>query len=422
MNPVELSDEAKAVLLFCGRFQKGNDPKLPKPLNLREYNLLAQWLHNSGLRPKSLLTEEGLHILKKTPPDINITRIQGLIARGGVMALSIEKWHNAGIWVVCRSDPDYPARLKRHLNRQAPPVLYGIGDIQILSRGGLAIVGSRNVDEKGEAFTQTVAQSCAQQNIQVVSGGARGVDQIAMLAALNHGGFVAGALADSLLKSAVAKKYRDFIQEKRLCLVSAFAPDSPFHVGNAMGRNKHIYGLADFALIISAEKNKGGTWAGATEELKRKNSNPVFVRNAVDSPSGNHAFLKLGAHPFPSPPWDKNLEKTLKNSKRGGRQSKIPEQRSLFPDMHQTPFPTTAIREATNAYQNDPIRQEVPSDIFGAALPLILNALKDWRTPKNLSEILEIRKPQLDDWLKRARMEGWIERKIKPVRYRRAKS
>ena len=147
----------------------------------------------------------------------------------------------------------------------------------------------------GEQFTRLAVAACAKQGIPIVSGGARGVDQVAMLEGLHAGGTVVGALADSLLKSAVAKKYRDGIREQRLVLVSAFSPEARFNVGNAMGRNKHIYALADFGLIISAEVGKGGTWAGATEELKRPDARPVFVRDEPTAPEGNRALIKLGA-------------------------------------------------------------------------------------------------------------------------------
>lgn len=147
-----------------------------------------------------------------------------------------------------------------------------MGNQELLSQGGLAVVGSREVDEAGLKYTQRVAQSCAEQGIQIVSGGARGVDQAAIIAAVEAGGTTVGVLADSLTKAAVSGKYRAGIREKRLTLVSAYDPDARFHVGNAMGRNKYIYALADYALVVSSTFNQGGTWAGATEALERGKS------------------------------------------------------------------------------------------------------------------------------------------------------
>ena len=69
-----------------------------------------------------------------------------------------------------------------------------------------------------------------------------------------------------------------------------------------MGRNKIIYGLSDYGIVVSSEFQTGGTWAGATEALK-SGSCPVFVRDGEKVPKGNRELLKLGANVLP----EKNL-------------------------------------------------------------------------------------------------------------------
>jgi predicted Rossmann fold nucleotide-binding protein DprA/Smf involved in DNA uptake len=54
----------------------------------------------------------------------------------------------------------------------------------------------------------------------------------------------------------------------QICLVTPYAPSVAFSVGNAMGRNKIIYGLARCTIVVSSDHETGGTWAGATEALK----------------------------------------------------------------------------------------------------------------------------------------------------------
>lgn len=426
-----LTEDAKAILLLCGRFgnEKGRD--VEKPLRLGEYNRLADWMVDRKLRPADLL---------KSPPDgraldtylkIDGQRIQGLLARGAAMALSVEKWSHSGIWIVCRSDEHYPLRLKKHLKRQAPPVLFGVGDIGLLNLGGLATVGSRNVDARGEAFTRMAAQACAQCDMPVVSGGARGVDQVAMLAALEAGGKAVGILADSLQKAALAGKYRVGIREKRLALVSPFHPDARFNVGNAMGRNKYIYALADFALIISADIKKGGTWAGATEELKREECRPMFVRMGEKTPLGNRALLGLGAQKFPEPPWTENLKSLLSQAASSTRRVRAPLQQRLFGSTAKLAVPvmikeeTTAFTEVVEEPLHPPIAaptdaqpESVPS-IYDAVQPVLLAVMDEWISAADLARKLDVRKVQLDEWLKRAVNDGAIEIKNRPVRFRR---
>jgi predicted Rossmann fold nucleotide-binding protein DprA/Smf involved in DNA uptake len=91
---------------------------------------------------------------------------------------------------------------------------------------------------------------------------------------------------------------RDLVLDGRLVLLTPYAPNAGFSVGAAMGRNKLIYGLADFAVVVQSDFQTGGTWAGAVEALKA-NWCPVFVRECADAPKGNRELLKLGAAPLP---------------------------------------------------------------------------------------------------------------------------
>lgn len=430
MNTRELTKDAKAILLLCGRFGKNDAIDGTKPLSLSEYNRLAGWLVACKARPADFLSDAATDLLVGAPAGIDTDRIKNLLSRGAAMALAVEKWTNSGIWVICRSDAAYPERLKHHLKKQAPPILYGIGEIDLVSRGGLAVVGSRNIDNEGELFTRKVAEESSQQGIQIVSGGARGVDQIAMLAALEAGGTVLGVLADSLMKAAVSGKYRRGIREKQLTLISPYNPDARFNVGNAMARNKYIYALADFALVVASEYQKGGTWAGAREELKRESARAVFVRDEDSVPDGNEALKKMGAWPFPKQPWGKSLLSKIQKAV-DRRPRPAAEQRSLFDiRISQPDLIATTVKEKTRVYSTDEIAKDsaiylkehseemIPEGIYEAVIPVILNALKEWKTPRELATELNVRKGQLDDWMKLALVDGRIEKKIRPVRYR----
>ena len=300
MNHV-LPPDTQAILLLCASFGQNRQTE-PQPLTLSEYNYLAGWLLENQKRPADLLSSNSLNFLQSIPASkLDFNRVSALLERGVMLSLAVEKWTNQGLWILGRSDSHYPKRLKQILKHLAPAILYGIGNIKLLSQGGLAIVGSRDVDEEGLDRTQRIAQTCAQQEMQVVSGGARGVDTAAMLSALEAGGTAVGVLADSLAKAAVAGNYRAGIKEGRLTLVSACDPNASFKVGNAMGRNKYIYALADRALVISCSVGTGGTWAGAVEALERIKDVPVFVLDDA-VPEGNRQLLKRGAQPLPAIP------------------------------------------------------------------------------------------------------------------------
>jgi predicted Rossmann fold nucleotide-binding protein DprA/Smf involved in DNA uptake len=435
-----LSHDTQAILLLCGRFGHAGENGA-NPLKPAEYADLAQWLHARGLRPADLLTAGVSGALGEAP--VEASRLQGLLDRGSALGLAVESWTNRGLWVISRGDEAYPRRLKTALGRHAPPILYGAGEVTLLTRGGLAVVGSRAADETALGFAREVAGACAQHDIQVVSGGARGVDSEAMLAALQAGGSVVGMLADSLSKQAVAGRYRAPLLEERLVLVSPYDPASGFSVGNAMGRNKHVYALADWALVVSTALGEGGTWAGAVEALELGKT-PVYVRMPQPPPAAHEALLKRGARPFPARPWD-DLSTVLSHAD-------VPAVATSSGDtpagheaaVRPTPSPRQDEREADSSWQAEKATEDTAGDVsarrsagaaavrqgaedvgetvraaslYGTVLPLLLSQLSEPRDVQSLAKELEVVPRQLQDWLDRAVADGLITRSKRPVRY-----
>jgi predicted Rossmann fold nucleotide-binding protein DprA/Smf involved in DNA uptake len=180
-------------------------------------------------------------------------------------------------------------------------VLYGCGNAQLLDCGGLAVVGSRHVSDDLIEYTTAVGRLAARAGRMIVSGGAKGVDRSAMRGALEDGGRVCGVLADSLEDAAMNRDNRNFLLDGRLVLISRYDPRAGFNVGNAMQRNKLIYALADAALVVNSDFNKGGTWTGAIEQLERLKLGPVFVRSTGEASAGLEALRKHGALAWPEP-------------------------------------------------------------------------------------------------------------------------
>ena len=224
---------------------------------------------------------------------MTMARLDSLLGRGMALALALEKWERVGLWVVARSDQDYPERLRTHLKDQRPPVLFGCGNKRLLEKGGIAVVGSRHAGQLDLAFAEGLGKKVAGEWRNVVSGGARGIDQAAMFGALQAGGNAIGVPTDSLFRAASSSKYRDYLLSESLVLVTPYNPESGFDVGKAMGRNKYIYCLSDAAVVVRSDAGKGGTWQGATECLKA-GWVPVWVKKNGDTESGNAELEQLG--------------------------------------------------------------------------------------------------------------------------------
>ena len=291
-----MSDDAKAILLLAGQFGSGKDGI--EPLALKHYNPLVHWLVERDQRPADLLAMDDIGPAAKAA-GVEESRIKALLGRGVQLGFAVEQWNRSGIWVICRGDAEYPGRYRSRLKDDAPPVLFGVGDKSLLEGGGVAMVGSRDVDEVGENLARDVAAWCARSQVPVVSGGARGVDQAAMQGALEAGGCVIGVLADNLLRASVAKETRRAIADGCLLLLSPYHPQARSTAWAALARNKCIYAMADMGLVVSSDVGKGGTWSGAKEELERKPAQPVFVMAGEDAPKGNRKLQELGAAPFP---------------------------------------------------------------------------------------------------------------------------
>lgn len=427
-----LTEDTKAIILLCGFLGK-NTPV--KPLSLAEYSLLVYWLISTQKRPRDLLQKDTV-IDASLGTGINKSRLEVLLGRGIQLGFAVEEWQRSGLWVLSRSDADYPERYKKHLKDKAPPLLFGAGSRSLLRGGGLGIVGSRSVDHAGEAFTRHVAELCAYNHMPVVSGGARGVDQISMSAALEAGGVVVGILAEALLKKSIERNTRQAIADGRLLLLSPYHPNARFSVGTAMGRNKLIYALSDYGLVVSAEHKKGGTWAGAEEELKRENALPVFVRTGSNTPAGNSKLMPLGAIPWPDSIERDDFKQQLRDLAVSVYRSQ-PNEKQNFLD---TPLPiessltTESLLESKkiderpiSSEQDLPVQPEgkaleCPTSIYHAALPLLIDKLDSPTTVEELVETLDVNKAQLNVWLQRAVKENRVTKLSKPVRYQRAES
>jgi DNA processing protein len=300
MTPA-LSPNAQAILLLTAPLIAGRGSSSEDLLAPGEYKRLARHLREIHHQPADLVSADATELLHACRPVIDESRMQRLLGRGFLLTQVVERWRARAIWVVSRADADYPRRLKTRLREDAPAVLYGCGDIRLLESGGLAVVGSRDVDDSLIEYTMGVGRLAAQAGRTVVSGGARGVDQAAMRGALESGGRVSGVLADNLERTTLVREHRNFLLDGQLVLISPYDPGAGFNVGNAMQRNKLIYALADASLVVNSDLNKGGTWAGATEQLDKLKFVPVYVRSTGDSTAGLDALRQKGAIPWPNP-------------------------------------------------------------------------------------------------------------------------
>jgi predicted Rossmann fold nucleotide-binding protein DprA/Smf involved in DNA uptake len=295
-----LSPDSQAILLLCSHLGLSSSPEFV-PLTLKDWNPLAKKLQSLSMRPASLLGLSSEEIKNQLElGEVKTERISHLLQRSGSLAIELERFASLGIHVLTRADADYPARYRQRLKESAPSVLFYAGEMALLGQPGVAVVGSRHLDDAGQVCAEFVGNACGLSGLVLYSGGAKGVDTLSMNAALAARGTAVGILADSLEKTIRDPEYRAAISRGDLCLATPYSPSAPFSVGTAMGRNKLIYTLADYAVVVTSDAEKGGTWAGATEALRAKWI-PVFTLDHPGMPEGNKMLLQKGALGFPHP-------------------------------------------------------------------------------------------------------------------------
>lgn len=183
-----LSPNTQAILLLTAPLIVGRGEKSPDLLSLREYNQLARILREKQKQPADLIDAAASELLNDCSQPFGRARLETLLNRGFALSQSVDHWNSRAIWVISRADPQYPKRLKARLREDAPPLLYGCGDMGLLEKGGLAVVGSRHINDELTHYTGNVGRVCAEADCSIVSGGAKGIDQAAMQGALIAGG------------------------------------------------------------------------------------------------------------------------------------------------------------------------------------------------------------------------------------------
>lgn len=199
----------------------------------------------------------------------------------------------AGARVVLLEDPWYPALLRQIEN--PPPLLYVRGTLDADVRR-VALVGARDCDDYGLELAKALGEGLAQARVQVVSGGARGVDAAAHAGALWGAGSTVAVLGcgiDIVYPPENAELF-DRLAKGGGAVVSEFAPGTPSARPNFPRRNRTISGLSSAVVVVRAAQSSG---ALITADHAAKQQRPIFaVPGDATQPlsAGPNELLKLG--------------------------------------------------------------------------------------------------------------------------------
>jgi DNA processing protein len=154
------------------------------------------------------------------------------------------------------SDAAYPPQLIAATT--TPPLLYTRGDVGLLQRPQMAIVGSRHPTAAGMRIARSIAGELAAAGLVITSGLARGIDTAAHEAALAAGGTtiaVCGAGLDRCYPAANRALFERIAASG--LLVSEFGPGVPPRAAHFPQRNRIISGLARGVVVVEAAQGSG---------------------------------------------------------------------------------------------------------------------------------------------------------------------
>jgi len=221
---------------------------------------------------------------------------QLIFAQAGLKeaARDLEASAKAACQVVAYSSDDYPPRLKQIPD--PPLVLYVRGDVKVLSRHALAIVGTRRPTAYGGQVAQRLARDLAQRQLVIVSGLARGIDSAAHRGALEAAGKTVAVLGSGI-DVIYPRENKRLAEQVAECgaLISEFPPGTSPAPENFPIRNRTISGLALGVVVVEAAEYSGSL---ITARLALDQNREVFAvpGNITSAQSfGPNHLIKQGA-------------------------------------------------------------------------------------------------------------------------------
>ncbi len=233
-----------------------------------------------------------------------------------------------GIRVVVHGETDYPSTLQDLTAcdsaslSPAPPVLFALGNLSLLQRPTIAIVGTRHATATGLRAAERIARECADAGALVVSGLARGIDAAAHAGALSSTGSTAAVIGtgNDIAYPADHRGLQSRIARDGL-LLSELPPGQRATRGSFPERNRLIAALAQLTVVVEAGHKSGALLTARAANTLNRACAAVPGSFDVAACLGSNELLRDGAHVIASVD---DVLALVKLSKHGGETAMNP--------------------------------------------------------------------------------------------------
>lgn len=268
-----MNSREEGFLLLTSRLGAANR----RPLTVAQLRELERCVRRSArpIEDREMTTDD---LLQMGCSEETAQKVVSLLSDDLLLTAYVQKGSACGCIPLSRVTKGYPARLQKCLGEEAPGCIWYKGDVSLLSRPAIALVGSRDLALENAQFAKRVGELAARYGLVLISGNARGADTIAQESCLRAGGSVISVVADQLSQKPA---------NPHLLYVSEEGYDVPFCAQRALSRNRLIHSLGAVTFVAQCSNGSGGTWDGTYRNLKGAWS-PVYCL-----PDGSTGVVKL---------------------------------------------------------------------------------------------------------------------------------
>ncbi len=287
-----LSADTNIILLLCTWFG-GEGEHLP--LEIQEYNKLVRWLYQNDYRPENLVDQKCVEMAAQ---EIRFRpeRLIGLLHRSITLGFYLEEWKRRDYWIVGRGDPTYPKRIRQQMRSFAPPILFGLGNPELLNHSTTAVIGPDQGIEQSNEEIQSMAAYCAEHRRTIIAAGKQMISTGVTESGISHGGSVIWVLQESLFGEPLRKPFRRAKAAGKFMMLSGRSPADKRSLTQESEVGRITMALCDSVIYIDGTELSGDRYHMEDAMYSVLNQKKCFVWFMDRATSAAERLLDGGAN------------------------------------------------------------------------------------------------------------------------------